>query len=123
VGPAIRRSRRLRGPYSSTKGNYCTQSGIKSASVQVVDTADPDITRIEDLQDLRTHPHPYVTASQLARYWRVSLKHIHKQIDRGVLHAVRLGPRLLRIRTADAIRFEQLANTSIQSRIETPAAD
>jgi hypothetical protein len=70
---------------------------------------DRDASQIEDL---RTHPQPYVTASQLARYWRVSRKVIHKQIEMGILHGFRLGPRLVRIRTVDAIRFEHVAKAS-----------
>jgi excisionase family DNA binding protein len=59
--------------------------------------------------DLEKHPDPYVTTSDLAGYWRVSRKQIYKQIDAGTLRAIRLGPRLLRISTAEAIRFEHLA--------------
>jgi len=59
--------------------------------------------------DLQKHPDPYVTTSDLAFYWRVSRKQIYKQIDAGSLRAIRLGPRLLRISTAEAIRFEDLA--------------
>jgi excisionase family DNA binding protein len=59
--------------------------------------------------DLQKHPDPYVTTSDLAGYWRVSRKQIYKQIDAGTLRAIRLGPRLLRISTAEAIRFEDLA--------------
>ena len=62
--------------------------------------------------DLRTHPHPYVTTSDLAGYWKVSRKQIYKQIDAGTLKAIRLGPRLLRISTAEAIRFEDSAKMS-----------
>jgi excisionase family DNA binding protein len=58
---------------------------------------------------LEKHPDPYVTTSDLAGYWRVSRKQIYKQIDAGTLRAIRLGPRLLRISTAEAIRFEHLA--------------
>jgi excisionase family DNA binding protein len=64
------------------------------------------------IEDLRTHPDQYVTVSQLARYWRISRAQIHKQIDAGTLTAMRLGPRLLRISTADAIRFEHTIKTS-----------
>jgi excisionase family DNA binding protein len=64
------------------------------------------------IEDLRTHPDQYVTVFQLARYWRVGRKQIYKQIDAGTLPAIRLGPRLLRIRTVDAIRFERMAKTT-----------
>jgi excisionase family DNA binding protein len=62
--------------------------------------------------DLQKHPEPYVTTSDLATYWRVSRRQIYKQIDAGTLRALKLGPRLLRISTADAIRFEQMARMS-----------
>jgi excisionase family DNA binding protein len=67
----------------------------------------PNIRR--KIMDLQKHPDPYVTTSDLAGYWRVSRKQIYKQIDAGTLRAIRLGPRLLRISTAEAIRFEHLA--------------
>ena len=63
-----------------------------------------------NVRDLKTHPEPYVTVAELAEYWLVGRKQIYKQIDAGTLPAIRLGPRLLRIRTADAIEFEQRAN-------------
>ena len=62
------------------------------------------------LQDLKSHPDPYVTVAELAEYWVVGRKQIYKQIDAGTLRAIKLGPRLLRIRTADAIEFERRAN-------------
>jgi excisionase family DNA binding protein len=62
------------------------------------------------LQDLESHPEPYVTVAELAEYWLVGRKQIYKQIDAGTLPAIRLGPRLLRIRTADALEFERSAN-------------
>jgi excisionase family DNA binding protein len=62
------------------------------------------------LFDLESHSEPYVTVAQLAQYWLVGRKQIYKQIDAGTLPAIRLGPRLLRIRTADALAFEKQAN-------------
>jgi len=62
------------------------------------------------LQDLASHTEPYVTVAELAEYWLVGRKQIYKQIDAGTLPAIRLGPRLLRIRTADALEFERRAN-------------
>jgi excisionase family DNA binding protein len=62
------------------------------------------------LQDLESHPEPYVTVGELAEYWLVGRKQIYKQIGAGTLRAIRLGPRLLRIRTADALEFERRAN-------------
>ena len=58
------------------------------------------------IKDLKTHSSPYVTASDLSRYWRVSVKCIYRLVDEGSLKAIRLGPRLLRIWTEDAIRFD-----------------
>jgi excisionase family DNA binding protein len=61
------------------------------------------------IRDLSTHPVPYVSVGDLACYWVVSRKQIYKQIDAGTLPAIRLGPRLFRIRTMDARTFEQQA--------------
>jgi excisionase family DNA binding protein len=62
------------------------------------------------VRNLEEHPEPYVTVAELAAYWLVGRKQIYKQIDAGLLPAIRLGPRLMRIRTADAIAFERRAN-------------
>ena len=62
------------------------------------------------LQNLKSHDAAYVTIGELAEYWRISRKQIYKQIEAGTLPAIRLGPRLLRIRTVDAIEFERRAN-------------
>jgi excisionase family DNA binding protein len=72
------------------------------------------------ITDLQTHPEPYLTTSDLADYWRVSRKQIYKQIEAGTLKAIRLGPRLLRISTAEAIRFEEMAKMSPASDREGP---
>jgi excisionase family DNA binding protein len=66
-------------------------------------------TRTRKITNLRTHPDSYVTTADLANYWRVSRKQVYKQIEAGLLAAIRLGPRLLRIQTSEAIRFEDLA--------------
>ena len=65
------------------------------------------------VKDLQLHPEPYVTVGELAEYWLVGRKQIYKQIDAGTLPAIRLGPRLLRIRTADARAFERSAKMRI----------
>ena len=62
------------------------------------------------LKDLQSHSEPYVTVAELAEYWLVGRKQIYKQIEAGTLPAIRLGPRLLRIRTVDARAFERSAN-------------
>jgi len=59
------------------------------------------------LHDLASHDKPFVTTNDLARYWCVSRRHIHKQIEEGNLPAIRLGPRSVRIATQDAIEFER----------------
>jgi len=58
------------------------------------------------IKNLRDHPAPFVTISDLAAYWGVSYKMLHKQIQAGKLQAIRLGPRLLRVSTREALRFE-----------------
>ena len=62
------------------------------------------------VRDLQSHSESYVTVAELAEYWLVGRKQIYKQIDAGTLPAIRLGPRLLRIRTSDARVFERSAN-------------
>jgi excisionase family DNA binding protein len=64
------------------------------------------------ITDLQTHSEPYVTTTDLADYWGVSRKQIYKQLDAGTLVAIRLGPRLLRISTVEARRFEVIAKMS-----------
>lgn len=61
------------------------------------------------ITNLSEHKDKYVTVAQLAEYWQVSRKQIYKHIDAGTLDAIRLGPRLYRIRTSVALRFEQHA--------------
>jgi excisionase family DNA binding protein len=65
------------------------------------------------IRNLHAHPSPYVTIAQLAEYWLVSRKQIYKQVEAGTLKAIRLGPRLLRISTADAIEFERVAKMEV----------
>lgn len=74
--------------------------------------------RVGAISNLQNHPAAFVTASDLAAYWGVSRKHVYKQIEAGTLEALRLGPRSLRIRTADAIHFEYLAKMSSHSSRE-----
>lgn len=58
------------------------------------------------IQNLSTHPGRYVTVADLAEYWAVSRKQIHKHIDSGMLAAIRLGSRLYRVRAEAALDFE-----------------
>ena len=69
-----------------------------------------------------THPEPYVTVGELAEYWLVSRKQIYKQIDAGTLRAIKLGPRLLRISTPEALHFERRANMHPPARQQVSAA-
>jgi excisionase family DNA binding protein len=62
------------------------------------------------LKDLASYREAYVTIAELAKYWCVSRKQLYKQIEAGTLRAIRLGPRLLRVRTADAREFERQAH-------------
>jgi hypothetical protein len=48
------------------------------------------------------------------------VKQIYKHIETGALEGLRLGPRLLRIRTIDAIRFEHMATMSLPSELTPP---
>src|ERR1700682_4942399 len=68
------------------------------------------IKRRGRIQNLSTHPAAYVTVSELAEYWLVSRRIIYKQIAAGTLHTIKLGPRLLRIRTVEAVDFERRAS-------------
>jgi excisionase family DNA binding protein len=71
------------------------------------------------IRDLSTHPLPYVSVGDLATYWGVSRKQIYKQIDAGTLAAIRLGPRLFRVRTMVAREFEERARMTPASPAET----
>jgi excisionase family DNA binding protein len=73
------------------------------------------------IRDLSTHPVAYVSVGELADYWRISRKQIYKQIDAGTLEAIRLGPRLFRIRTTVARNFEESARMSPNNAQQPPA--
>jgi excisionase family DNA binding protein len=77
----------------------------------------------QSLRNLKTHQEAYVTIGELAEYWLVSRKQIYKQIEAGTLPAIRLGPRLLRIRTIDAREFEKRANMQSTSEPRQRAAE
>ena len=64
------------------------------------------------ISQLASHVDPFVTVAELAEYWLVSRKQVYKQIKGGLLPALRIGPRLLRIRTRDAFEFERSGNAS-----------
>jgi excisionase family DNA binding protein len=70
------------------------------------------------IRRLEEHTEPFVTVAALAKYWAVSRKQIYKQIEAGTLTALKFGPRLLRIRTTEALRFEQDAKMTAVRRDE-----
>ena len=57
------------------------------------------------IRDLASHQARYVTIAELAEYWGVSRQQIYKRIDSGALEAIQLGSRLVRVRTAAALRI------------------
>jgi excisionase family DNA binding protein len=59
------------------------------------------------ISNLKTHSASYVTVAELAEYWEVTRQLVYKHIQTGLLPAMRLGPRCFRVRTTDAIDFEQ----------------
>jgi hypothetical protein len=69
------------------------------------------------LRDLRTHPDPYVSTSDLAASWGIHRRALYKHTDAGTLGALRIG-RVLRISTAEAIWFEAIASMSPARAIE-----
>jgi excisionase family DNA binding protein len=64
------------------------------------------------IRDLATHSAHYVTVGELAEYWSVSRRQIYKHIESGALDAIRLGPRLYRIRAVAAAAFERAQGVS-----------
>ena len=56
---------------------------------------------------LTSHPTAFVTVRELADYWLVSPRQIHKYIESGGLPAVRMGRGSYRIRTKAAVEFER----------------
>lgn len=69
------------------------------------------------IRELTTHSTQYVTVGELAAYWSVSRRQIYKQIESGALEAIRLGPRLYRIRTAAAAAFERAMGVGIDEAV------
>lgn len=63
--------------------------------------------------DLSSHSRPFVSIRELAQYWGISRHDLYKQIDAGTLPAIRLGARIYRIRTADALRFAICARLKV----------
>jgi len=73
------------------------------------------------IQSLEMHPRAFVTTNELSEYWLVSRKQIYKQIQAGTLKAIRLGPRLMRISTVDALTFERMAKMHEPEQQTSPA--
>lgn len=67
------------------------------------------------IRDLASHTARYVTIAELAEYWAVSREQIYKRIESGALEAIKLGPRLIRVRTAAALKYEREASVNIAS--------
>jgi len=63
---------------------------------------------------------PYVTLGALAQRWGVRPQQIHKHIETGALRAIRLGPRLIRIRSTDAAQFESTDEWAAMRRPAKP---
>lgn len=61
------------------------------------------------IQELSHHERPFVSVRELSDYWALTRHELYKQIDAGTLPVVRLGPRLYRIRTSDALEFAHSA--------------
>lgn len=74
----------------------------------------------EIIEDLSGHPSAYVTIAQLAKYWVVSRRKIQKEIECGALNAIRLGPRLLRVSTVEALKFERAARMRQKGKTSPP---
>jgi hypothetical protein len=91
---------------------------LQLRTTQIAAEYDENAVRIRKIVDLETHPEPYVTMLDLARYWRVSQKQIYRQIETGMLRATVLGP-MLRICTLDALRFEDMAMMPLPTLRET----
>ena len=69
------------------------------------------------IRDLAAHSACYVTVAELAEYWAVSRKQIYKRIESGALDAIKLGPRLFRVRTTDALQYEQRTTVTTKTGV------
>lgn len=75
------------------------------------------------LHNLASHPEPFVTPEQLARYWMVSRRQVCKQIEAGRLSALRMGPRSIRIPTRCAVEFEQRSAFAVEDEAGRASAN
>ena len=76
----------------------------------------PSSGSADAIRDLASHQARYVTIAELAEYWGVSRQQIYKRIDSGVLEAIQLGSRLVRVRTAAALEYERNARVGSAAR-------
>lgn len=92
-------------------GRTCASDDMVALAASIDYTVTQSKNRANEtrVRDLSSHEDPFVTTADLADYWCVSRRQIHKQIEQGHLPAIRLGPRSLRVPTQDAIAFERRA--------------
>ena len=56
--------------------------------------------------DLATDSDHYVTVTELARYWKVSVDTVYRDIKKGALRAYRVGSSgKIRVRVEDALQY------------------
>lgn len=73
------------------------------------------------IADLAIHPQPYVVLSALRAYWQVTDSTLRKWITSGWLPAYRFG-RQWRIKTKDAIRFEERSKFKVERQSVTTSS-
>ena len=64
------------------------------------------------IRNLSTHPAHFLTVAELAEYWAVSRQQIYKRIESKALGAIRLGSRLYRVPTGEALDYERRASVA-----------
>jgi excisionase family DNA binding protein len=70
-----------------------------------------------DIQGIKTfmtqrQPDDLLTPEEVANRYKVSVDTVHRAVRKGALPALRVGPKLIRIRAEDADRFAQPINSS-----------
>ena len=73
------------------------------------------------IEDLNSHPFAYVKVRDLAAYWAVSPNQVYRQIRSGALEALRFGPRVYRVSTESARRFERSSAVARRAAKQTVA--
>ena len=61
--------------------------------------------------DLLTYSGTFVTVRQLSQHWNVSRKQVLRLIQSGRLEAVRLGPKIYRVRVSAVLEFQERSRT------------